>query len=223
MRTSPAPVESASVSAREPWLEVRRGLTRAPRREILGRRFLIGAGSNCQLQLGGGDVPILHSILLVEEDGAHIDAVVATPQLLVNGRPQRSADLRDGDVFTIGKFEFQVHVPLPTGALQSAAGQEPPPAAAADPGQLSATELVALIEGEEELVSQFETARRNGAAALLDAVRQVVDAQSAAAAAHRTTGPEFLLTFPPAPLAADAGADEQTAAQAVPLSARRAS
>lgn len=213
MRTSIAPEVSGSAS-NEPWLEIRRGRTRAPRREIRGRRFLIGAGSNCQLQLGGGEMPILHSILLIEEDGAHIDAVVPSPQLLVNGRPQRSVDLRDGDVFSIGRFEFQVHVPQPTGALQAA----PQPAVAvpesvADVSSLSASQLVALIEAEQQQVAELEQSRQNGALALLEAVQRV------AATADTNSSGEFVISFPQA--AAEAIAEPVTIDEAA--ATRRAS
>lgn len=191
MRTSIAPEDSGSVS-NEPWLEIRRGRTRAPRREIRGRRFLIGAGSNCQLQLGG-DMPILHSILLIEEDGAHIDAVVPAPQLMVNGRPQRSVDLQDGDVFTIGRFEFQVHVPQPTGALHSlTAPLVEVPESVEDLSGLSAGQLVALIETEQQQVATLAEGQRNGARALLDAVQRV----AATAEADTNSSGEFVISFP---------------------------
>lgn len=217
MRTSLAPEDSALAMPSEPWLEVRRGRTRAPRREIRGRRFLIGAGSNCQLQLGGGDVPILHSILLVEEDGAHIDAVAPSPQLLVNGRPQRSVDLHDGDVFSIGKFEFQVHVPQPHASLQAVPRQElPVPRSAAELEQLSATELVALIQAEERQIDEFETSRVLGAQALAEAARR-----SAAPVSADSSG-EFVISFPQA--AAVEGSDiPETATDESLLAARRAS
>lgn len=151
------------------WLEVRRGRTRAPRRPVRSRRFLIGAGSNCQLQLGGEEIPILHSILLVDDEGAHIDAVVSTPELLVNGVPQRAADLRDGDVFSIGRFEFAVNVPDQFAASQAAV-DELPLDDAADVEAMSAAELVARIEREEAAVDRFENGRSEGAAALLQSI-----------------------------------------------------
>jgi hypothetical protein len=153
--TSVSSPRSSSQPARL-WVEVRRGRTRAPRRAVKSERFLIGAGSNCQLQLGGDDIPILHSILLVNEEGAHIDAVVPWPQLIVNGTPQRTADLHDGDQFTIGKFEFAVHEQRP-----AAAGQA-----------LAMAAIVERIERDQRQVQQFETARESGALALLQAAKQ---------------------------------------------------
>jgi predicted component of type VI protein secretion system len=152
------------------WLEVRRGRTRARRRPVRSRRFLIGAGSNCQLQLGGEEIPILHSILLVDEEGAHIDAVVSSPELLVNGVPQRAADLHDGDVFSIGRFEFAVNVPNQFAASQAVVADELPMDDAPDVESMSAAELVARIEREQACVDRFENARTEGAAALLQSI-----------------------------------------------------
>lgn len=218
MRTSIAP-EDTSAESSAPWLEVRRGRTRAPRRDINGRRFLIGAGSNCQLQLGGADMPILHSILLIEEDGAHIDAVVPSPQLMVNGRPQRSVDLQDGDVFNIGKFEFQVHVPHPHAAIQAAPRAELPiPQTATELEHLSATELVALIEAEQQQADDLETARLNGARALLDAAQRA----AASAAVDAGSSGEFVLSFPQ-PAVAATNVEQPATEDAVAQAARRAS
>ena len=151
------------------WLDIRRGRTRARRRPVRSRRFLIGAGSNCQLQLGGDEIPILHSILLMDDDGAHIDAVVSTPELLVNGIPQRAADLHDGDVFSIGRFEFAVNVPDQFAASQVAV-DELPLDDATDLESMSAAELVERIEREQAAVDRFENSRSQGAAALLQSI-----------------------------------------------------
>lgn len=169
------PADDASINDRM-WLEVRRGRTRAPRRPVRTRRFLIGAGSNCQLQLGGDDVPILHSILLIDEDGAQIDAVVPAPELYVNGVPQRAATLRDGDVITIGKFEFAVHVQQPAdadGAERNLPAEEPDsPFGEEDLSELSAAALVERLESELRRIEQFRCSRETGAAALLQAARR---------------------------------------------------
>ena len=136
----------------------------------------LGAGSNCQLQLGGDDIPILHSILLVNEEGAHIDAVVPWPQLIVNGTPQRTADLHDGDQFTIGKFEFAVHEQRPAAAGQALAmtpaADLPDVPESEDLASLSVAAIVERIERDQRQVEQFDTARESGALALLQAAKQ---------------------------------------------------
>lgn len=174
------------------WVEVRRGRTRAPKRAVRSERFLIGAGSNCQLQLGGDDIPILHSILLVNEDGAHIDAVVPWPQLIVNGSPCRMADLRDGDQFTIGKFEFAVHEQRPAGAGQAiSAPWETLPEVAEDEdlGALSVAALLERIDRDQRQVDGWESSREEGARALMQAARGA----AAGVDADGTASPDQLL------------------------------
>ena len=133
-------------SAREGFvLLVERGDTRFPERPIDAERFLIGAGGQCQLQLGG-EIPLLHSIIVREDDGLWIDAVAASPRLIVNGQPRRDAPLHSGDVIEIGQFVFCV-----------AARNELPPDRIPVPDDLSAytpSQLVDAIEEEIRLISQ---------------------------------------------------------------------
>jgi predicted component of type VI protein secretion system len=144
---------------------------------------------------------------------------VPSPQLMVNGRPQRSADLQDGDVFTIGKFEFQVHVPQPMGALQA---QAPPevavPESVDDLSAMSASKLVALIEAEQQQVAELEQGRLNGARALLDAVQRAATNANVDA----TSSGEFVISFPQAN-AVSPSAEPATTDEAVALTTRRAS
>lgn len=183
----------------EVWIEVSRGRTRFPRRPVAGDRLLIGAGSNCQLQLGGNDVPFLHSILVVENE-VSIEAFVPQPELRVNGQPTRGASLHDGDRLAIGAFEFSVHIrrdttpsasedlyaPIPL-ELAHQAANEP---AQEDASQLSASELVSRIESLETQCDAEDEGRRTGAAALLDAVRMAAP-QTPTAGQDRP--PEILL------------------------------
>jgi uncharacterized small protein (DUF1192 family) len=175
--TLPLTTASARTPSSDParlWVEVRRGRTRAPKRAVRSERFLIGAGSNCQLQLGGDDIPILHSILLVNEDGAHIDAVVPWPQLIVNGAPCRTADLHDGDQFSIGKFEFAVHEQRPAGAAQALAAPSdalPEIAENEDLGALSVAALLERIDRDQRQVNRVQASREEGARALFQAAR----------------------------------------------------
>ena len=114
---------------------------------------------------------MLHSVLLVEDEGAHIDALMDKPQLVVNGAPRREADLRDGDVFSIGRFEFAVHVPQPveSDSVEPATTDEDVEAEAEEIDELTAGELVERIEREQSLVEKYHDARYAGARALLQA------------------------------------------------------
>jgi hypothetical protein len=92
------------------WIEIERGRTKFPRRPFRGERLLIGAGSNCELQLGGPGIPILHSLIHREGSNLRVEAVVESPRLIVAGRPVREAIVTDGDRIEVGSFAFRVQV-----------------------------------------------------------------------------------------------------------------
>ncbi len=141
-------------------LLVERGQTRFRERPIDTDRFLVGAGSNCHLQLGG-QMPILHSIIIPEGDHLWIDAVVAAPALVVNGQIVREAELKSGDIIEVGEFVFCLsrseHVTL------VAVEDLPTPTA------LSAQELVEAIEAELKTLQAVDVSREQGAISLLQA------------------------------------------------------
>src|SRR4029077_10738480 len=76
-------------------LEVTRGVTRFPRRPVTHPRFLIGAGSTCDLRLGGEGIPALHSLITVSGRDITLEAIAAEPALRVNGRVVQTAILHD--------------------------------------------------------------------------------------------------------------------------------
>jgi len=92
-----------------PWIEIRGGRTRFPQRPIEGDRLLIGSGSNCQLQLGGG-MPMAHSVIAFGPGGWTIEALVPEPPLRVEGRIVRQAPLHDGEVIELGPFTLVAHL-----------------------------------------------------------------------------------------------------------------
>lgn len=151
-------------------LEIIRGRTRFPNRPVAEPRFLIGAGVTCDMRLGGQDMPALHSLITRGDVGPEIEAVAATPALVVNGQKVRTARLSDGDTIHIGEVELVAHVTAvrPTAELppQIVATQDAPP-----PVDLSALELVERIEAEQRQIERFEARRELGAQALLQAAR----------------------------------------------------
>ena len=174
-------------------LEICRGRTEFPRRPVLADQFMIGAGRNCDLHLGGDEMPTLHSILSVNGDGVQLEAVASRPPLIVNGEVRREAALIDGDHIQIGGIEFVVHKTPCLGTVAATADHtlssevmvyetdsefraDHTAIDAADGtpdlSELSASELVELIEQDEELVADFENGRESGAEALLEAVLQ---------------------------------------------------
>jgi hypothetical protein len=92
-----------------PWIEIRGGRTRFPHRPIQGDRLLIGSGTNCQLQLGGG-MPMAHSVISLGPEGWSIEALVAEPKLVVGGEVVRRASLHDGDLIQVGPFTLVAHL-----------------------------------------------------------------------------------------------------------------
>ena len=178
------------------YLEICRGLTKSPCRPVRTGRFLIGAGPHCDLRLGGRQMPILHSILLVDGCDVLLEAVASTPPLKVNGEITQSVRLKDGDLIEIGSIEFfarhsqaipstQIAPATANGVedLQAAGfvGEVPNLNEVPKLDELTALELNDLIEAEQHAVEQFEGKREMGAAALL---------QSALERAHTTVSRE---------------------------------
>lgn len=160
-----------------PYLEIACGKTASPIRPIQCDRFLIGAGPQCDLRLGG-DMPLVHSIVHLSSGTICIDPVADSPELLVNGRPG-PAELQSGDEIVIGQFRMILHGADLAVAVQPAAAPAEEVLEAADeidPSELSAAELVDLIEREEAMIEEFESGREAGAEALLDAVQRRAEA-----------------------------------------------
>jgi len=162
--------------ATEVWIEVRQGSTQVPMRRMHGDRMLIGAGSQCHCQLGGGGIPILHSVVARDGDEIIIDAVAAHPSLIVNGAETRTAALRAGDIFAIGDFEFGVHI-----HDSSLVASEFDDFEVEDLQGLTAGELIARIEDEQQFLDDVEHARDQGAAALLQAIQNRAPVRDSAA------------------------------------------
>ena len=201
----PADELHAADAASSLWVEICRGRTQFPRRPIAGSRFLIGAGSNCHLQLGGEGMPFLHSLIAVESGAVIVEAFVPHPELQVNGEPVRTAELRDGDRVSLGAFEFILHGRPVADSAQadesetSVRLERSDDESVEDLQTLSASELVARIEAAEADLERYDELRQPGAAALLAAVRNAGPAASerrpaseAAAESHGTREAELL-------------------------------
>ncbi|MGE5193356.1 MAG: FHA domain-containing protein [Deltaproteobacteria bacterium] len=154
-------------------LEVTKGFTRFPRRPVTHPRFLIGAGSTCDLRLGGEGMPALHSLITVSGRDITLEAIAAEPPLKVNGRHVQTALLHDGDVIDVGEVELLARFEAgqtPAGAQMISAPPSAPVDADRPVPELSAAELVDLIEQEEKQIEDFETRQREGATALVQAI-----------------------------------------------------
>lgn len=151
--------------------EVCCGRTEHPLRPVNSSRFLIGSSSRCDLCLGSADVPPLHTMIFVDGSDIWLEAMAPSPVVQVNGRPETSVRLADGDHIRIGQFELVAHVPAAPSvvdpALEDAVAREDADLAESE---LSAAELVERIEAATELVNHFEQRQRLGLEALWNAV-----------------------------------------------------
>src|SRR5262245_59684997 len=173
---SPLPVASDQSCLSLPVqlvLEVTRGCTRYPRRPVTHSRFLIGAGSTCDLRLGGEGIPALHSLITISGREITLEAIAAEPLLKVNGRVIQTAILHDGDVIDDGDIELLAHFEAgrtPAGAQMISAPAGGAPDAERPLSELTPAELVDRIEQEEKEIEEFEARQRTGASALVQAI-----------------------------------------------------
>ena len=159
-------------------LEVTRGSTRFRRRPVTSARFLIGSGTTCDLRLGGDDMPALHSIITTSGREITLEAIAAAPALSVNGRQAQSALLRDGDLISVGQVELLARLEAghaPAAIAPAAAGGQPSIDAERPLADISAAELVDLIEQEEREIEEFEGRQQVGMKSLVQAIMSRAD------------------------------------------------
>ena len=149
-------------------LEVSRGRTRFPQRPVTGPRFLIGSAITCDLRLGGGDIPAVHTLIVRSEQGYELETLVGEPPLKVNGEIVQQAWLRDGDRIEIGSIELAARLVASAGLSTDPLATDRPPL-----DQMTTAELVDFIELEQDLQARQELSRHAGAAALLREARRL--------------------------------------------------
>jgi hypothetical protein len=154
-------------------LEVTRGRTRFRRRPVTSPRFLIGSGATCDLRLGGDAMPALHSIITICGSEISLEAITAEPRLILNGRPVQTSQVHDGDVIGIGEVELIARLEAgqaPAGVAEATGVKRTTIHDDREVSELSAAELVDLIDQEQRDIEDFEHRQRVGAEALLAAV-----------------------------------------------------
>jgi hypothetical protein len=159
-------------------LEVIRGNTRFPRRPVHKARYLIGAGESCDLRLGGDDMPALHSIIKTTGPEVTLEAIAAEPVLAVNGSQIETTLLKDGDVITVGELELLARMEpgqTPAGAVTLPEHGELVTDSQRSLEELSAAELVDLIDLEELAIEDFEGRQQVGLKGLAQAIMSRAD------------------------------------------------
>jgi hypothetical protein len=129
-------------------------------------------------------MPAVHSVVHVAGDEIWLETLADSPEVRVSGRLTRSAALEPGDELEIGSFSLTLHrtssaepvkVPRIYGAPVSEILAEEELANPLDVEELTARQLVDLIDQEEALIEEFEARRRMGAQALMDVVKERFD------------------------------------------------
>lgn len=166
--------------ARKFVLEILSGKTRFPNRPMPCKRLSIGSGSKCWLQLGGPGIPEIHSWMEVGRKEIALYVFEDNPAIQVNGSKVQFALLKGGEALQIGSFEFKVHAELEEEPRQPwhrphltseqianlKAGLEKPVE------NLTAEELVDLLEAEMTMIERQEARERAGMLKLMQAVRE---------------------------------------------------
>lgn len=169
-----APAAGCAVRGRpDVTIEVIRGRTHTLCRRALTTEFRVGAAIDCHLRLGGTGIPAVHCVLTRTAGRAQLRAVAAHPPLIVNGRVEEQMVLHDGDLVEIGCFAFVIHID--PGQPRTSSDDQPgrdgmEHTDGRDVSELTAAELIDLIEQEEQAVEAFDKGLLRGADALLKAL-----------------------------------------------------
>lgn len=158
------------------WLRIAEGDTRFPIRPVPAGDFLIGSGADCDLRLGDGVLPPLHSVLRATASTASWTRLVREPDVFVNGESVRQSTLQDGDLVEIGPFRLLFRFATAVG--QNSADHLPSvvPDEALTGGvcsNKSAAQLVDAIEVELELLAAFDRNQNDGIVELLAAAARL--------------------------------------------------
>lgn len=186
--------------------EITRGKTQAPIRPLNREHFLLGAGGKCDLRLGGAGMAAIHSVVVQRDGEVLMEALADQPPLVVNGRVVQSVALQPGDTIEIGAFCLVLRAytapevalaggveSVPSAASHAEVGESPEDSGMQNLQALSAAELCERIEQEEELLSDFESRRRQGAESLLARVRALSARSSVQPVAEPPVKPQELV------------------------------
>jgi predicted component of type VI protein secretion system len=94
-------------------IEITRGRARQPVRYVDRTTYFIGSGRDCDLVLSDPQFAEVHAYILISNRGVAIRHLGRRPELTLNGRSVRRAQLCDGAVVGMGAYEFTVHIQPP--------------------------------------------------------------------------------------------------------------
>lgn len=162
-------------------LEVLQGKTNHRLRPLPLGRLCVGRGEKCWLRLGGADMPEIHSWLDVGLREIAMYVFEEVPPVQVNGKRVRFALLHGGESLRIGTFEFvihcqevdPVHSPLNGPHFDISQMSNVSDHLERPLEDLSAEELIGLLDDELRQITRYESRERAGMQQLLAAVREV--------------------------------------------------
>ncbi|MBD3674003.1 MAG: hypothetical protein HUJ26_10810 [Planctomycetaceae bacterium] len=148
-------------------------------------RLSIGSGNKCWLQLGGPDIPEIHSWMEVGQKEIALYVFEEEPSIQVNGSKVQFALLKGGETLQIGPFEFQLHTQIQDDSdktwlkphlspqqLENLKQELEAQAPVDEVEKMSAEELVDALEREMHTLEQHDARERTGMNRLLEAVRE---------------------------------------------------
>lgn len=95
----------------KPALIVRHG-NAARKFFYLGRRgTVLGRAVECDIQLNGADIAMLHSLITCNGPAWHIRDLSGLIGTRINGEQIKETQLHNGDLLQIGMFAFEAHLP----------------------------------------------------------------------------------------------------------------
>ena len=161
------------------WLRLADGDSRFPIQAIPVGDFLIGSGSDCDMRLGDGVLPPLHSVIRVTETTASWTTMVRNPPLIVNGDTVRHSQLHDGDLVEIGPFRmtFQLVACRAEAELQALLHEESQNEFLNDAiAEMAPDELVHALQVELEQLERMDRSMLTGISDLLRVASNISNA-----------------------------------------------
>lgn len=151
------------------FLRLADGESRFPVRPIREGDFLVGSGMDCDLRLGDGILPPLHSVLRVTQSRASWTRLVRNPELVINGESVQQADVNDGDVIEIGPFRmlFRFAEAQSENAVQALLAAD---AGCIRPEQISAMSAPQIVDALQAEIAMLNSFNRTAQEALIELI-----------------------------------------------------
>jgi hypothetical protein len=176
------------------FLRLADGESRFPVRPIREGDFLVGSGMDCDLRLGDGVLPPLHSVLRVTQNRASWTRLVRHPELVVNGESVQQAEVNDGDVVEIGPFRmlFRFAEAQSENALQTLLAADAGFIRPEHMSGMSAPQIVDALQSEIAILNTFNRTAQDALAELISAADRLAETTSRAGSASLTSAADSL-------------------------------